>query len=365
MLIKNLMEDKQLDFNKPLLSVRRSSSIVSSAENEKRKTDKSIPNIPRLPSYKSELKSGPIRNAGTVPFVWEQSPGRPKGESKPRNYVIERPPVAPKLPPGRILKAKNQDSNKVFKDSPVTKHPRKIPHSSQRVQSSDENVTKTGSSKHIRKEESSDSGDDDEQYLDALDSLSRTDSFFLNCSVSGVSGLDVPDSKPFGSDPTDPQAREFMMGRFLPAAKAMASETPQHAPKKQQPVTWEKPREIKKVAVTGGKQAPLWYGSSVIPHYPQQSTEEESDDEYEEHGRLSANICGLLPRFCLKGSVGFLNPVPGMSVRTRVPMSHVSRTHASSSSAGSCSETENEVSSFCSLTRLSFSFLLLCYLLII
>lgn len=334
------MENKQLNFNQPLLSVKRFSSTAASEKDDKRKTNKFVPKIPRLPSYKSDLKSGPVGNPGTVPFLWEQSPGRPKGESKPRTPPIERPPVAPKLPPGLISKAKIQDS-----DVPsVTKYPEKVHKGSQSVPSLYKNSTKLESSKATIKEEKADSRDGDEEYQDALDSLSRTESFFLNCSVSGISGLDGPDVKPFGTFATDPQTRDFMMGRFLPAAKAMASETPsetpQYAPRKQ-PVVWDQPREMKKKVVGGDKQPPLRY-SNIASHYAQENVEEESDDEYDENERLSAKVCGFLPRFCLKNSLCLLNPVPGMSVRTRVPMSPASRTQTSSSSGGSCSEMDNE-----------------------
>ncbi|XP_044481100.1 uncharacterized protein LOC123207692 [Mangifera indica] len=102
MLLKNLMEDKQLDFNQPFLSVRRFSSTVTTSEAEvKRKTVNTVPKIPALPAYKSELKSGPIRNPRTIPFVWEQMPERPKNDSKSQTQAPEQPPIVPKLPPGR------------------------------------------------------------------------------------------------------------------------------------------------------------------------------------------------------------------------------------------------------------------------
>ncbi|KAL3848741.1 hypothetical protein ACJIZ3_010623 [Penstemon smallii] len=46
------------------------------------------------------------------------------------------------------------------------------------------------------------------------------------------------------------------------------------------------------------------------------------------------SVCGLLPRFC------FLNPVPAMSVRTRVRMSSVNKIQPRSSSSGSYTENE-------------------------
>lgn len=63
--------------------------------------------------------------------------------------------------------------------------------------------------------------------------MSHTESFSMNCSVSGVSGLDNFDAKKFGTFSTDQQTREFMMNRFLPAAKAMTIQPSQYSSKKQ------------------------------------------------------------------------------------------------------------------------------------
>lgn len=333
------MEDKQLNFNQPLLSVRRFSSTLTSQKVEKKKTDTNIPIIPPLPSYISELKSGPLRNAGSVPFVWEQSPGRPKSGKSPQIHAIDRPPTISKLPPGRTLKPKNQDSDTASKGTGVDNGPGENPFGSQHVVPSvEEKVTNVDSSKEKLDEHSSHSGDGDEAYMDALDTLSRGESSFYNCSVGGLSGLDS-DVKPSETFSIDPKTRDLMMGRFLPAAKAMASEAPQHAPRKK-PVVWEQPRQVKKV-VNADKWPPLRFGPNHVQDYAHDN-EEESDDDCDEHDNTSFKVCGLLPCFALKSSFCLLNPVPGMSARTRVPMSPVSRiTQASSFSAvGSCNELE-------------------------
>ncbi|XP_012074181.1 uncharacterized protein LOC105635706 isoform X2 [Jatropha curcas] len=238
------MEEKQLDLNQPFLSVRRFSSTVATAEvDNKRQIDNALPKVPRLPVYKSELKSGPVRNPGTVPFVWEKTPGRPKCESKPQIMAHEIPPVVPKLPPGRILNVERQALDR------STERATTAGQSETRNVLLDTNVTKEESSREGMEEtDISGSEDDDGIYVDALDTLSRSESFFLNCSVSGVSGLDCPDMKPSGTFSTDPQTRDFMMGRFLPAAKAMASETPPHYTRKQL-VAQEQPRKITTVSV--------------------------------------------------------------------------------------------------------------------
>lgn len=344
--LKSLMEDRQLDFNQPLLSVRRvSSTAVPSQADNRRKTDNSLPKIPPLPAYKSELKSGPVRNPGSVPFRWEQTPGRPKGDSKSKTLALEQPPIAPKLPPGRALNVKQQALDKGSKGTTVTQsQPENVLSSSPKVSSLEKNVTKHESSKEKTEEEEGSSSDDgDEAYLDALDTISRTESFFMNCSVSGLSGLDGPDVKPSGTFSTDPQTRDFMMDRFLPAAKQMASETPQHAIWKQ-PVAREKPRQVEKV-VSRDMRGPLnnRYRPNVVPHYAQDRGEEESedddDDDCDGSEKFSAKFCGVFPRFCLKNSFCLLNPVPGMRMQPQVPIHSVRRVRAKSSyAAGSCSE---------------------------
>ncbi|KAK0590103.1 hypothetical protein LWI29_022740 [Acer saccharum] len=340
------MEDKQLDFNQPLLSVRRFSSTVGTSEAEvKRKTNNSLRKIPRLPFYKSELKSGPIRNPGTVPFTWEQTPGRPKDGSKSKSQAIERPPVAPKLPPGRILNVKQQALDK-GSDSTKSTWTRtgNVPANSQSVSNSHNKVTKCESSiEEMEETASSSTEDSDEAYVDALETLSRTESFFLNCSVSGVSGLDGADLKPSGTFATDPQTRDFMMGRFLPAAKAMASETPPYSTRKP-PIAREQPRPR---IISVDKRLPIRLHSPNNVHFLAQDErlgESDDEDDFDEHENLSSSVCGLLPRFCLKNSFCLLNPVPGMRVQAQEPVVSVrgGRTQAWNSYSSSCSDNQNE-----------------------
>ncbi|KAL2483429.1 hypothetical protein Fot_44873 [Forsythia ovata] len=333
------MEDKQLNFDQPLLSVRRCSQTVASEKDNKRKTDSSLPRIPRLP-HKTEVKSGPVTNPGTVPFIWEQCPGRPKEEIKPHNENSNRPPIAPKLPPGKSSKVNQQDYNKVYTSVSVNKtQAGNVPRDFQSVASLDENVNKFVKRNETIEKESSQSGDSDEAYVDALDTFSSSESIFLNCSTSGLSGSDELDVKPFGTFSMDPFSRDFMMDRFLPAAKAMSSDTTQFAPKKQ-PIVQEKPRQIKKI-VNRDKPS-MKHGPSLVKHYLQfqdNDEEEESDDDHDQHGNLPA-VCGLLPRFCLKRSFCLINPVTIM--RTRLPKASVNKLQGRSSAAGSFSERYKE-----------------------
>ncbi|XP_057796204.1 uncharacterized protein LOC131012296 isoform X2 [Salvia miltiorrhiza] len=360
MLLKNLMEDKQLNFDQPFLSVRRHAppTVTSQKRDNKRIDSYSYQVRPQLPTYRSELKSGPIRNPGAVPFLWEHSPGQPKEEAKPQTRSSDKPPIAPMLPPGRYPKAKQHDSRIVSRrttgiksqavDAPCTSEDKKqdVPVScdSRTGLSNDEDVKNDESRKDTPKEEEggSDSEDSNEAYVDARDTLSRTEYSFLNCSMSGLSGVEDLDVKSSERFSTDPQAREFMMDRFLPAAKAMASETP-HAPKKQ-PMQVQQQQQPKKTTNQCTKPS-LRYGPSFAKKYSHyhenEEEEEESDDEYDQQANMRS-VCGLLPRFCLKSSLGLLSPVPGMSVRTRVPASPANRGQPRSSSSGSYTEMENE-----------------------
>ncbi|KAK4727987.1 hypothetical protein R3W88_032904 [Solanum pinnatisectum] len=338
------MEGKQLKFNQPLLSVRRISPAMIFQRDEKKKCDNSFPTMTHPPHYKSELSSGLVVKPGTVPFLWEQTPGRPKDESRPQTHFTEKPPTAPKLPPGWKLRD-NQDFDQTgkFQNAMLSC-----------TYSSDENVKKMesfdSSKEMMHDKEKIESEDDDEAYLDALDTLSRTGSSFLNCSVSGLSEFDEPNAKPSRTSSTNLQTKDFMMGRFLPAAKAMTSdktsETPYYVRKKQPPVE-DQPRQTKNI-INGDRQPQLRYGPSFTLYHSQardyKEEEEESDDDCYDSGSLSTKICGLLPHFCLKSSFRLLNPVPAMSARPRIPVSPVSITQTGSFSTTSFSGTENEQS---------------------
>ncbi|XP_071691289.1 uncharacterized protein [Rutidosis leptorrhynchoides] len=211
------MEGKKINFNRPLLSVRRNygSRVANSQNNSSSRTknETSVPVLLPSPSNKSDMYSGPLRDPGTVPFVWEQSPGRPKDERKSQKHHI-----VPKLPPGRILKPQNEDSDKITRDSKPITGPRK------------------------------DSFERSKDYTNDISHLSDV------CVVN----------------------REN-----------------------------EKPR--------------ITYGPNFLQF--DDDDEEDTGSDYDEHENMPFKVCGLLPHFCLKGSIGLLNPVPGLSVRSRLPVS--------------------------------------------
>ncbi|XP_074276055.1 uncharacterized protein LOC141599830 [Silene latifolia] len=298
------MEERQLNFNQPLLSVRRGSSIAAQPEISHRKPRHSKPTLPPLPYYMSDIKSGPIRNPGVVPFQWEHMPGRPKDVNTVSNDSSRHVAVAPKLPPGRTANHKQKQADKTIKNSPNY--------------SSRSRTGKEGSEKEPNKKNACSSDDEDTTFVDASGTLSRTESFY-NCSVSGVSGLDGPKLTSTGIF-ADPQSRDFMMDRFLPAAKAVASETPYFTPRKYS-IAREKLEPVKR-EIKWKKQSPQYTLPQSIQREEQEEDGKEEEDEHDGMEAVSAKLCGLLPKFCL------LNPIPGMrdhagalssakSVRTR------------------------------------------------
>ncbi|KAJ8749232.1 hypothetical protein K2173_018709 [Erythroxylum novogranatense] len=320
------MEDKQLDFNQPFLSVRRTSITVSSGgrENVRKNNDEAVPKLPPLPAYKSELKTDPVRDPGSVPFVWEQTPGRPK----PQMHDPKRSSGsgAPKLPPVRAL-----NLDKGSQASSTTRIPASVGRNTR---------------KEIKMEEtgSCTSDETDESYVDAAGTLSRTESLFYNCNVSGITGLDAPDLKPSWSFSTDQQTRDFMMDRFLPAAKAVASETSLYSNRKP-PVSREQPRLIKEALFEQRRCTTDQNMLISVPCYSQGNEVEDSeddDDDYDGPRNPSTGVCGLFPRLCLQSSFCLLNPVTGIRKPVQVPNSSVCKTKVQSSNAASCTKVENK-----------------------
>ena len=96
----------------------------------------------------------------------------------------------------------------------------------------------------------------------------------------------------------------------------------------------EKPLEVKKAVNRENEKPQLTYGPNFL-QFTGDDSEEDSDFDYDDHENMSYKVCGLLPHFCLKGSIGLLNPVPGLSVRTRLPISSANQTRDRSPSVTS------------------------------
>ncbi|KAK4757312.1 hypothetical protein SAY87_018613 [Trapa incisa] len=280
MVLRDSMEEKQLDLNKPFLSVRRYSPSPTHAEalEQGRKVDCSVDKLPPLPRYKSELKSGPVGKPGNVPFVWERAPGKPKEDNHlSKCTALDRRPQASKDEVEKSV-TKKESSEEVI------------------------GIGEGGSSCSAE--------GDEEAFVDTLEAFPRSDSF-LNCSMAGglgrLNGVELRSLERFNSLPV---ARQFMMGRFLPAAKAMASQAPQHTTRRPIPLTPQEIPRPEKVSNNwtktdspgveqDGPMIPLRY---ILNGYVGES----EDDDCDYYDDPPAKACGLLHRFCL------LSPLPGI-----------------------------------------------------
>nr|CAD1823747.1 unnamed protein product [Ananas comosus var. bracteatus] len=297
-MLGSLMEDKRLDFDAPLLSVRRFSGSGTAAESTAAAAASNGVRRSPLPTYMSELKSGPVRNPGVVPFVWEQRPGQPKDGpgAAAAAAAAARPPAAPRPPPAKL-----GSSVRTRRHPPLA--PPTPPPDAEAATASPEPPESSAHKKDGDGDGDGDSGgdddDDDDVFSDARDTLSRTESFFMNCSMSGLSGMPHSSSDPpRESFAKDPLARDFMMGRFLPAAQAVASGSPQYTFRKA-----ANPKQPERVVTRDHRRRP------PVP-LPFQHTPNYNSNL---HG------CGFLPKFCLKSSLCLLNPVPALKVRGRPP----------------------------------------------
>ncbi|XP_018434996.1 uncharacterized protein LOC108807234 isoform X2 [Raphanus sativus] len=171
----------------------------------------------------------------------------------------------------------------------------------------DGNLRRQVSSKGKQVEEEDD--DDDDVFSDALDTLS------LKHSVSGK----VEATKPPTASSEDPdQSRDFMLNRFLPAAKSMTMEqqqTDQYAMKRQpsSPLMAKPVRQIRDIVPAA---TPKRYEYNTTPSYYQDIDDDDDDDDdtsdedYEDEASeyLSRRGCGMSPQLCL----GMLTSVHGL-----------------------------------------------------
>ncbi|XP_041026488.1 uncharacterized protein LOC121266746 isoform X2 [Juglans microcarpa x Juglans regia] len=308
------MGERKLNFGAPLLSVRRFSS-PSASENRRNRKIIEYPLPDRqlsLPFYQSELDLNQVTDDVAVPFHWEKIPGRAKDGSGPEPLPSEEASVTPRFPPARFMNITKLPSEKECGNT-NSLWGQIVPYTSTDKECSREGINEKGG---LGLE------DNDDVYSDAHDTLSPTNSFSMNYSASGLSGSDGPDVKPSGTFSTDPQTLDFMMSRFLPAARAMTLEPPRYASRKQG-ASLEQPRKVNRVASEDRWHLLNQNGSNIIPLYGQNEDEEESEDDDDEYGNNSAKGCGPFPGLWFKNSLCLLSPMPGMKVRT---LSHESST---------------------------------------
>ncbi|KAF5760836.1 hypothetical protein HanXRQr2_Chr16g0758061 [Helianthus annuus] len=251
------MEEKQLDLNAPLLSVRRLSparrnidQIPTNSVAKSRPTrQQSLP--ASKPQWEPEQE---VTKPAAIPFIWEQIPGQAKYRKTPNSNPPE----------------------------PATNSPRLC----STINSNDEQPS------------------EELLHPDAFDTLSMSYSSY-SCNYSE----DNSDAESLTSFGIDFNTREYLMNRFLPAAKSMIVETPQYVTKKQEPVP-EPPTYVKKVY--SGELRPL-----LLEKYPVNSLNQESDKECvvvdETKKKSGKKGFGLffLPRICTRRSSCISNPMTG------------------------------------------------------
>ncbi|MED6172522.1 hypothetical protein PIB30_050829 [Stylosanthes scabra] len=284
MLLKELMEERQLNLSQPLLSVRRYSSTKSSKRSKR--YSYSSTRFPSPPSYRSDLKSGPVRTAGAVPFVWEKAPGKPK-----------------------------EQSNSI-KDATITLNPStgKVSKINQQQYSDSVRISDNEEVKEKEKVAGSDDSDDDENFVDALETLSRTDSFFMS-TASVVDDQEV--LQPSRGLSSLPSNRDFIIDRFLPAAKAMTSGPQPPSFRKKIVGQEQQQKEVKKV-VRPENSLPLTLSQhrpKALPHYV-----EDKSEDCDGAGNFTATGCGLFPKLCL------LSPITGSRNEDKAPSPAVHET---------------------------------------
>lgn len=321
------MSERKLNINAPLMSVRRSSATSPSLTEAKKKILEKRHTLPA--GYRSDMTLDQVTEPVAVPFNWEHIPGRRKGNGgsepqPPKDPSIVTP--SPRLPPGKSInsgklqplekeckvanKFRSSNKSKTFNGSEVRMDCDREGKTEKKVENRRSNVEEE---------------DEDDVYSDALEALSTTQSFSMNCSVSGVSGLDNLDAKKFGTFSTDQQTRDFMMSRFLPAAKAMTLQPSQYSSKKQSVLMEQPLRDVSKLVQNAKKPLLNNHVTDIVP-YTGQCQEEESeddgdgDDDYDNSSSIPGKGCGLLPNLHIRNSLCLLNPVAGMKMKNQVPL---------------------------------------------
>ncbi|KAL5576525.1 hypothetical protein UlMin_018224 [Ulmus minor] len=307
------MAERKLNFNAPLLSVRRFSTTSASLNGEKAKVVESPPpyrrrSLPPEPSFNLEQVTEP----GAVPFNWEQIPGQAKHGKAHEPQTRDRDsPVTPRFPPRMVSEARRQSMEMDYACKNGFRSPI-------RASSFNHNAVESRGLREGLEDE------EEDVYSDALETLSSNESASLDCSASGLSG--GSDVKPSGTFLTDPQTRDFMMMRFLPAAKAMALEPPRYAAKKQ-PAAPEQPKEARKMVceikkpLLDEKRSSLSSASQYIQYQEEEESDEDEVEDYNEPGSITAKGCGFFPRLCLRNSLSILSPIAGMKIKNRSRLS--------------------------------------------
>lgn len=300
--------------------------------------------------HKPDLTSGPLRHPAAVPFVWEQSPGRPKSV---RTRRAAPPSPSPSPAPSSHHPRPSEDEGAggatpyhdalclgerehapLYPDpAPAAAAPQNRP-TGRKVEWAEADAKAPEAvlsvADVLRNQDEDAAADDEERFSDAQDTLSRTESFTVNCSVSGLSGV-PPDRPAAAATTTGPDARGIMMDRFLPAAQAVAVGSPQYTFRKAgASAAGSSAREHAHAHASwraGGdndraRRTPVQLPYQHLPpnylscNYPRREDPVEEDDDdcddVQSTRGFASKGCGLLPGLCVKTSLLLLNPVPAM-----------------------------------------------------
>ncbi|MED6175817.1 hypothetical protein PIB30_081928 [Stylosanthes scabra] len=335
------MAERKLNINAPLMSVRRTAATSSLYEARKRILEKRSHTLP--PNYNNS-DMDQLTEPVAVPFNWEHIPGRRKGNSgngngngngdgsehQPSSKEASNTP-SPRLPPGKSTNSEKESkvANKIRPTNKSNSFNVSVVRNKMdggRERKAENIVESRRSNVEETKKNKDKDDDDDDAFSDALETLSQTQSFSMNCSESGMSGLESLDAKKFGTFSTDQQTRDFMMSRFLPAAKAMTLQPPQYSSKKQQSgvLLEQPPRDVTKLVRDEKKPSLSKQITDIIPYSAQcQEEEEESEnegDDYDNSANISAKGCGLLPRLHVRNSLCLLNHAPDVRIKSQVSL---------------------------------------------
>ncbi|KAL2253147.1 UNVERIFIED_CONTAM: hypothetical protein Sindi_0109400 [Sesamum indicum] len=308
-----MMEERQLDIGAPLLSIRRFSSPSYSSEllnsqvtGKLRSSRQQSP-----PLNKSDWEYVKVTEQASVPFQWEQIPGRTKSEVQIQVHTLEESSNTPRLQsPGRVAVPSRYNSGERSNNQNIYRpqieaflfgdHATLLEKLHQSLNCKDESGTLS----------------DGDAYSIAL----QTESWSLNYSVSGLSGYQSSGVKPSGTFSIDRQTRDFMMDRFLTAAKAVVLELPKHVVKKPN----EQPKAVKKMVSDERNRLLGHSGSYPLQYYIQYTDNVESEDgehKYTFPVKKSGKSRLIIPLFCAKDSLCILSTSPGMKSKFHAPTS--------------------------------------------
>ncbi|CAG7899117.1 unnamed protein product [Brassica rapa] len=279
------MAERKLNLEAPLLSTRRMQKTSAVSVRRNKTFDFTHDDTSAVTVLVPDMGLDHFTESASVPFTWEQAPGKLKGNDSTTPQEV----FTPCLPPGKAI---------------------------------DRNLS--SKTKQVDEEEES-----EDVFSDARDTLSPKDSFSVKNSISGVSGYGVVTEMKKTLNPCeDPQSRDFMLNRFLPAAKAMTVEQSHYALNRKPSSCMSEPTlQIRELVPEEKRQTFKRYDESlVLPYYDHQYIDDEEsnedDGEVSEYAYLPRRGCGMLPQLCFKESLGMLNTVPGFKTKHKSFPSH-------------------------------------------